>query len=300
MRSKKSFLLMASLLLIFMLASCNGSAKEGQIKLSEKAAQAVAKAYPNGKIVGIEKENEEGTEFFEVDIDMDGNIFKIDVTADGKILESEAKEEGEEKEEMHGEAEEITFNFDKNPAGNLPEGWINQKTGKGGLGDWAVQADPTAPSKPNVLTQTSKENFGYHFNVAVAEETNFSDLEIELKFKALTGKEDQGGGPVWRYQDADNYYICRANPLESNFRVYKVVDGNRKQMQSANVEIPANVWHSIKIKNVGDHIQCWYDGKLYLDVKDNTFKSGKVGLWTKADAVTSFDDFTVENEENED
>ena len=303
MHSKKTVLFMSFLFLVFLLSSCNGSSKEGQIKLPEKAAQAVTKAFPDGKIVGIEKENEEGMEVYEVDIKTGDKTIEIDVTADGKILEQEGKEEEEEEEEagkMHEAESALIFNFDKDPAGTIPAGWSNQKTGKGGLGSWAVQADPTAPSKPNVLTQTSKENFGYHFNVAVAENSDFSDLEIELKFKALTGKEDQGGGPVWRYQDADNYYICRANPLESNFRVYKVVNGNRKQMKSATVDIPSNVWHTIKVKNVGDHIQCWYDGKLYLEVTDNTFKSGKVGLWTKADAVTSFDDFTISTEKDED
>jgi hypothetical protein len=199
-------------------------------------------------------------------------------------------------EETEGENKELIFSFDNIPAGEFPNGWSNQKTGKGGLGNWTVLADPTAPSQPNVLAQTSKENPGYHFNVAVAEETNFSDLEIDLMFKAIDGQEDQGGGPVWRYQDADNYYICRANPLESNFRVYKVVDGNRKQLQSANVEIPGNVWHKLVVKNMGNHIQCWYNGNLYLDVTDDTFTSGKVGLWTKADAVTWFDDVKVETE----
>jgi hypothetical protein len=135
--------------------------------------------------------------------------------------------------------------------------------------------------------------------LAVAEETNFTDLEIKLKFKAVDGQEDQGGGPFWRYQDADNYYVCRANPLEDNFRFYKVVNGNRKQLASAKVKVPGKVWHSIKVKNIGNRVQCWLDGKLYLDLTDDTFKSGKVGLWTKADAVTYFDDFKIETNESE-
>ncbi len=303
MRSQNVFFFLSAFSFIALLSSCNGTSKESQVKLPEKATQAVANAFPDGKIVGIEKEEEEGMEVYEVDIKTGDRTIEIDVTADGKILEQEGVEEEKNEKnsgEKHEEESAIIFNFDKDTAGEIPAGWSNQKTGKGGLGNWAIQSDPTAPSPPNVLTQTSSENFGYHFNLAVAEETDFSDLEIELKFKALTGKEDQGGGPVWRYQDADNYYICRANPLESNFRVYKVVNGNRRQMKSATVDIPAKVWHSIKVKNVGDHIQCWYDGKLYLEVTDNTFKSGKVGLWTKADAVTSFDDFTISSEMDED
>jgi len=304
MRSKTTILLIASSLLVLLLTGCNDSSQKGQIKLPRKATEAVNKAYPEGKITGIEQEKENGKVIFEVDIESHGKTFEIEITPDGEILNDEGREEMEEKggeqEQKEAEKANVVFNYDNAPLGKLPEGWSNQKTGKGGLGNWEVQADPTAPSKPNVFTQTSKKNFGYHFNLAVAEETNFSDLEIELQFKALTGEEDQGGGPVWRYRDADNYYICRANPLEGNFRVYKVVNGNRRQMKSASLPIPANQWHSIKVRNIGNHIQCWLNGKLYLDVKDDTFKSGKVGLWTKADAVTAFDNFIVRSEEEND
>ncbi|RMF42810.1 MAG: hypothetical protein D6751_11525, partial [Deltaproteobacteria bacterium] len=103
----------------------------------------------------------------------------------------------------------------------------------------------------------------------------------------------RGGGPVWRYQDADNYYICRANPLENNFRVYKVVNGNRRMMRTVNLKITSNQWHTIKIENIGDSIKCYYDGKLYLKAKDKTFRHGKIGVWAKADAVTYFDHLKV-------
>ncbi|NIA31121.1 MAG: DUF1080 domain-containing protein [Actinobacteria bacterium] len=278
----------------FILAACNGQQKQSNVQLPSKAAQAIAKTIPGAKIVKVKKEKEDGKQFFEVQVQAGDKTYELDVSADGRILNKE-ENSGEESEEEN--EEETVFNFDSDVVGSLPQGWSNRKTGKGGLGSWSVMADPTAPSKPNVLAQTSKKNPGYHFNVAVAEQTHFSDVEIELKFKAIDGQEDQGGGPVWRYKDADNYYVCRANPLESNFRVYKVVDGNRKQLQSAKVDIPANVWHSLKVKNVGNHIQCWYDGKLYLDTTDDTFTSGKVGLWTKADAVTWFDNVKIEKEE---
>ncbi|NOY61256.1 MAG: DUF1080 domain-containing protein [Calditrichaeota bacterium] len=273
----------------FILAACNGQQKQSKVQLPTKAAQAIAKAVPGGKIIKVKEEEDDGKQVFEVQVQAGQKAYELDVSADGRILD---KEENSGKEE-----EETVFNFDSDAVGSLPEGWSNQKTGKGGLGKWKVLADSTAPSKPNVLAQTSKENPGYHFNVAVAEQTDFSDVEIELKFKAIDGQEDQGGGPVWRYKDVDNYYVCRANPLESNFRVYKVVNGNRKQMQSAKVDIPSDVWHSLKVRNVGNHIQCWYDGKMYLDVTDDTFTSGKVGLWTKADAVTWFDNVKIEKEE---
>ena len=106
------------------------------------------------------------------------------------------------------------------------------------------------------------------------------------------GKEDQGGGIVWRYQDAKNYYVARMNPLEENYRIYKVVAGKRTQMGTKeDLKIPAGQWHVLKIKQVGEQIECSLDGEKYLRVKDDTFtKAGKIGLWTKADAQTSFDD----------
>lgn len=295
MLNNKTFsLLISAIFIAFMTITACSQKQPSGTQLPAKAAQAVAKSIPGGKIIKVEKEKEDGKDVFEVEVKDGEKVVEIMVTPEGKILD---EEESDEEEEREAEDEELVFNFDSDPVGALPNGWSNQKTGKGGLGSWTVLTDSTATSKPNVLAQTSKENPGYHFNLAVAEQTHFSDLEIELKFKAVDGQEDQGGGPVWRYQDADNYYICRANPLESNFRVYKVVDGNRKQLQSAKVEIPSGVWHSLKIKNMGNHIQCWYNGKLYLDVTDDTFTSGKVGLWTKADAVTWFDDMTLEKEE---
>ncbi len=297
MFNKKLFVvaLIAAIIVFMVMAACSQQ-KKSQVQLPAKAEQAINKAIPGGKITAVKKENEQGEELFEVMVTAGDKTYEIDVTADGTIKEQEelTAEENEEHEEHESADEETVFNFDADPAGNLPAHWSNQKTGRGGLGKWEIVADPSAPSQPNVLAQISKDNPGYHFNLAVAEQTDFSDLEIELKFKAVDGQEDQGGGPVWRYQDADNYYICRANPLESNFRLYKVVEGNRKQLRSATVDIPTNVWHSIKVKNVGNHIQCWYDGKLYLDFTDDTFTAGKVGLWTKADAVTWFDDFKIE------
>jgi len=177
--------------------------------------------------------------------------------------------------------------------GMLPDGFSNQITGKGGPGKWEVLKDRTAPGAPAVIAQTSQDYSGSHFNMAVNENKKYDDLELSVKFKGVNGEEDRGGGPVWRYQDPDNYYVARANPLENNFRVYKVVNGNRIQMDSARVKVTGNEWHTIKIINLKDRIQCYYDGLLCLEVSDGTFVTGKIGLWTKADAVTYFDDLEV-------
>jgi hypothetical protein len=189
------------------------------------------------------------------------------------------------------------FRFSKDDAGKLPKGWKADKTGKGEGSVWKVVADDTAPSKKGYVLAQTAEGPEQFFNLCVAEDTRYKDLEISVAFKAVKGKEDQGGGVVWRYQDADNYYICRMNPLEDNFRVYKVVGGKRRQLATTknDVKVPAGEWHTIKVTMVGEQIECFLDGKKYLEAKDATFKdAGKVGLWSKADAQTHFDNLTIQ------
>ena len=203
-------------------------------------------------------------------------------------------EKGRHVEQDLYKGETKVWNFDNEKQGEIAGGFSNQLTGKGGPGKWEVIKDDTATSTPNVIAQTSQEYFGYHFGMAVNENEVYGDFELIVKFKGVTGEEDQGGGPVWRYQDNNNYYIARANPLEDNFRVYKVVDGKRIQMDSARLKVTSGEWHTIKILARKNRIQCFYDGQPYLDVTDDTFqKAGRVGLWTKADAVTYFDDLEV-------
>ncbi len=191
-----------------------------------------------------------------------------------------------------------TWNFDQAPIGQLPSGFSIQNTGRSKPPKWEVLADPTAPSNPNVLAQRSKENLGEHFNLAVVEDSDCQDLELEVKFKAVEGEEDQGGGLIWHYQDPDNYYIARASPSEDNFRIYRVVKGRRKQLQSARVKVTKGTWHTMRIVAKGDRMECFYDGKKYLEIRDKTFTHGKIGLWTKADSVTYFDDLTVKSYPN--
>ena len=189
-----------------------------------------------------------------------------------------------------------TFKFSKDDAGKVPSGWKADQTGKGDNSSiWKVVPDDTAPSKSGFVLAQTAESPGSMFNLCVFEDANLKDVEVSVAFKAVKGNKDQGGGIVWRYQDADNYYIARMNPLEDNFRVYKVQGGKRStQFQNAEVKVPAGEWHVLKVKMVGDHIECFLDGKKHLDVKDDSIsKAGKVGLWTKADAQTYFDNFAV-------
>lgn len=192
---------------------------------------------------------------------------------------------------------EIRWSFEDAGAGKVPEGWSSGKTGKGPGSAWKVIEDRSAPSGTHVLAQTSSEGPNRLFNLCVCDEATLTDVDIRVSFKAVKGEIDQGGGPVWRYRDENNYYIARMNPLEDNFRVYKVVKGKRTQLDSSDVEAPAGGWHTIRVVQKGNHIQCYVNGKRHLDVKDDTFADkGNVGLWTKADAVTSFDDFTYSGE----
>jgi hypothetical protein len=190
-----------------------------------------------------------------------------------------------------------TLLFAKGDLGKVPTGWKVDKTGKGEGSKWEVVADDSTPSKSGFALAQMAESPGSMFNLCVADDTDYKDVEASVAFKANKGKNDQGGGIVWRYQDANNYYIARMNPLEDNFRVYKVIDGKRSpEFQNAEAKVKAGEWHTIKVKQAGDHIECFLDGKKYLDVKNNSItKSGKVGLWTKADAQTSFDSFEVKN-----
>jgi hypothetical protein len=183
----------------------------------------------------------------------------------------------------------------KDDVGKVPAGWKADKTGKGEGSVWKVVADDTAPSKSGYALAQTAESPSALFNLCVADEPGPKDVEISVAFKAVKGKKDQGGGLVWRYQDANNYYVARMNPLEDNYRVYKVIAGKRIQLETKeDLKVPVGEWHTLRIKHVGDHIECFLDDKKQLDAKDKEIdKAGKVGLWTKADAQSHFDDLKV-------
>jgi hypothetical protein len=191
-----------------------------------------------------------------------------------------------------------TYTFGKGDIGKVPAGWKAERTGEGQGSVWQVVTDQTAPSKSGLVLAQLAESPNAVFNLCVVDDTKLRDVEISVAFKAMEGKKDQGGGVVWRYQDANNYYIARMNPLEDNYRVYKVVDGKRVQLETEEgVKVPVKEWHTLKVRMVGNRIECFLDGKKVLDAKDDTFKGpGKVGLWTKADARTYFDEFKVSGE----
>jgi hypothetical protein len=186
-------------------------------------------------------------------------------------------------EDTQAAGTDVTFNFDKEEVDKLPADWT------GATSTWLIASDGS-----NKAMKQAGKNEGDKFNICVQNKLTYQNLEMEVRIKALEGREDQGGGLVWRYRDAKNYYITRANPLENNFRVYKVVNGNRKQMESANVSIKKGEWYTIKVVMTGNSITCYYNGQKLLSHTDDTFPTaGSVGFWSKADAVSLFDDLKI-------
>lgn len=185
--------------------------------------------------------------------------------------------------------------FKKADVGKAPPGWTVAKTGHGEGSVWKVVEDPTAPGQTRACLQQTAVGPDKLFNLCVHDEGKYQDVQVGVALKAVAGKNDQGGGVVWRYRDANNYYVARINPLEENFRVYKVVNGKRTQLATKEgLKAREGSWEYVAVTMTGDSISCWLNGTKHLSVKDDTFKdAGQVGLWTKSDAQTRFDTFTA-------
>jgi len=180
-----------------------------------------------------------------------------------------------------------TVNFDNAAVGSAPAGWTATKTGTGNP-KWTIEKDESAPSKPNVLKQSGAATYPICFK----DDTNLKDGFVEVKFKPISGKEDQAGGVVWRLKDANNYYIARANALENNVTIYHTINGKRTEKKRSEAKVASNAWHTLRVDFQGNHFTVTFDGKKAIEWDDETFKdAGKVGVWTKADSVTLFDDF---------
>jgi 3-keto-disaccharide hydrolase len=191
-------------------------------------------------------------------------------------------------------AETMKRDFESDPVGSPPAGFEFGRTGGGAEGKWVVRVEKGA-STNHVLVQESADKTDYRFPLAVLKEGSYTDVTLTVRARPLSGEVDQGFGLVWRYQDANNYYITRCNADEDNCTIYHTVKGSRRAFQNHSVKVAKNTWHTLKLEAVGDHFAVTYDGNKVLDAKDETFKdAGKVGLWTKADSVIEFDDFTVE------
>jgi hypothetical protein len=172
------------------------------------------------------------------------------------------------------------WSFDTDAAGTLPAGV------EAVSGSWAVRAEPDAPSPPHALCQTANARWP----VLLLSNDVYTDLDLSVRFKPLAGREDQAAGLVFRAQDGANYFVTRANALENNVRLYTMRNDNRTEIAGANRTVASGVWHELAVEVRGDRIRVRYDGEWVIDHQDASFSAGRVGLWTKADSVTCFDD----------
>src|SRR6266540_1332261 len=189
---------------------------------------------------------------------------------------------------------ESTVTFEADAVGAAPKGWTATKTGKGDP-RWTIEQDQTAPSKSKIVKQSGTATYP----LLLKDNTQIQDGFIEVMFKAIAGSEDRAAGIVWRARDANNYYVARANALEDNVVLYKTVEGvrsvldivGRKGGYGVAISVPANDWLKLRVEFKGGRFRVLYNGQQLFEVEDSTFiDAGKVGLWTKADSVTLFDE----------
>ena len=178
--------------------------------------------------------------------------------------------------------------FDKAQPGPPPNDWTCGVTGRGSP-KWTIEPDASAPSKPNVLKQSGSGTFPW----CVKKDVAIADGFVEVKFKPIEGREDQAGGLVWRWKNGDNYYMARANALENNVSLYYTEAGQRITLKYVDAPVPRNQWHVLQVEFVGKRLKVLLDGKACIELDDDHIATaGAVGVWTKADSVTAFDDFS--------
>ncbi|MCF6240771.1 MAG: DUF1080 domain-containing protein [Bacteroidales bacterium] len=196
------------------------------------------------------------------------------------------------------ESSDTIFTFENSETGKLPQNWSQYATGRGKNTDWKIVDD----NGNKVLAQLSKNNPNYHFNDVVFNGFKAKNVELSVKIKGFQGKMGRGGGFIWRFTDRNNYYVVRANPLEDNVVLYKVKDGKRTDLPiigkgrtyGIDVKKLGSDWNILKLTVVDDLFTVYLNGEELFKVKDETFTNAeKIGLWTKADAVSYFDDFKI-------
>jgi hypothetical protein len=190
--------------------------------------------------------------------------------------------------------EPVSWSFDADRDGQLPTGFEFARTGTGAIGLFVVRAAPDAPSLGNVLAQTDTDSTDFRFPIAVASQPMVRDGRLSVRCKVNQGRVDQACGLVFRYADANNYYVVRANALENNVRLYAFKDGKRKQFGEWDGAVAARQWHTLELEARAERFIVRWEGKPIIDARDSTFpNAGKVGVWTKADSVTWFDELKL-------
>lgn len=220
---------------------------------------------------------------------MKGNINAAVVVALALVSDATAAHAQQERAHVR------QWDFEDSREGSAPSGFSFAKTGSGRLGQWVVTTQPDATSGTNVLAQVDPDPTDFRFPIAVVDELLLTDLRLSVRCKPVSGNVDQACGLVFRYQDENNYYVTRANALEQNIRLYHVVKGKRQQFASWNGSVTGGTWHELGVEAKGDYFTVSWDGQRVIDAHDQTLsRPGTVGLWTKADSITYFDDLRVE------
>jgi hypothetical protein len=193
-------------------------------------------------------------------------------------------------------ASQQLWDFDHEQPGVLPSQFsIGTLFDGRPAGDWQVLATERAKSPPHVLAQLMAKGAEHAYKVVLIKEIIASDLNLEVSFLPIQGQADMGGGLIWRATDDRNYYLARANPLEQNIRVYRVEKGVRHMLENFDQTIHVKQWHTLRITHQGCRVIIFYDDKQVFDLCDKTFHAGMIGLWTKSDAVTYFDDLRLQH-----
>jgi hypothetical protein len=182
-------------------------------------------------------------------------------------------------------SEDVTINFDSEVAGKLPASWSAVSS------TWVIAADGT-----NKAMKPSGKNKADQVNICIQNKLKYQNLQIETRIKSIEGGKEKGGGLVWRYHNPKNYYLAHVNPFENTLKIYKVVNGNRKEIKSVSVKLKVGEWHTLKVAMIGYTLACYVNDKKLLDVTDTSLpNAGWVGFWSKADAVSLFDDLKIKN-----
>jgi len=189
----------------------------------------------------------------------------------------------------------MKINIGEMQFGQKPPGFTEALTGQGDAVSWQVLEDPGAPAR-RVIAETSRDTADYRFPLCIWEGLQARDVKVSVRFKAVDGSVDQAGGIVVRLQDADNYYVARANALEDNVRLYKVVGGVRRQLAGRSVPVLKAVWHTLELRSEGEQLEVSFNGTSLMQIRDQTFvEAGKVGIWSKADSLTHFAEIDMES-----
>jgi hypothetical protein len=194
-----------------------------------------------------------------------------------------------------GQGRTVRSDFEGDAVGAPPAGFAVAMTGEGAPPEWKVVEDPSSSEGAKVLAQTKADTTDHRFPLLVESAFTAADVRLTVRFKPISGTVDQAAGVVARFRDAGNYYVVRANALENNINLYKVVNGKRSQIAGATVKLRSGEWRTLGLTVEGNRMEIFLDGQRLLEATDGTIKeAGRVGLWTKADSVTAFDGFEAQ------